>query len=215
MLIRYRGHSEFVLQAGRVTLVTDPFDAHVGYRMEDVAADAVLVSHGHGDHAFTEKVKGDPAVITGPGSFCPAPGVKVTGIRGCHDDQGGALRGENTVYVIEWEGLRLLHLGDQGCALTEEQKKSIGRVDILFVPVGGFFTMDGALAARTREALGARVTVPMHYKTRVNASWPISDESLFLERAGAENAPRVPLLRVTEQDISELPPVVVMTPECL
>ena len=211
MLITYHGHSEFYLEgANGFALLTDPYDAHVGYPMGEYRCDAVTVSHGHGDHNFTRKASGAPAIIDSAGEWHPAPEVKVTAIPSVHDDANGAKRGKNLIMKIEMEGLALVHLGDQGAPLTGGQIAALGRVDVLMIPVGGFYTIDAKTAFETVRALRPRVTIPMHYKTAVNAGWPISDEKEFLRLMGAEGLSPMPLLRVTKQDLSEQPALALM-----
>ena len=206
MLITYHGHSEFYLEtAGGFSLITDPYDAHVGYPMVSKAADAVTVSHGHGDHSFVEKVLGAPAIIDSAGEWHPAPDVRITAIPSVHDDADGAKRGKNLIMKIEMDGLTLAHLGDQGVKLTAEQVKALGRVDIMMVPVGGFYTVDAKTAREIVDQVNPRVVIPMHYKTDVNAGWPIGDETEFLRLMGAEGLAPLPLLRVTRGDLSEQP----------
>lgn len=211
MLIRYHGHSEFLLEsADGFSILTDPYDASVGYPMGEYAVDAVTVSHGHGDHNCTEKAKGDIAIVDGPGRFLLSPEVTVTAIPGFHDEVRGAKRGPNLLMKIEMEGLTLAHLGDAGTELTKEQLDALGGVDILMLPVGGFFTIDAETARRVVEQVKPRVVIPMHYKTAVNAGWPIADEKKFLRLMGAENAQAMPLLRVTKGDLSEQPRLALM-----
>ena len=211
MLITYHGHSEFYLEgADGFCLLTDPYDAHVGYPMGEYRADAVTVTHGHGDHNFVRKAAGTPAVIDSAGEWFPGPDVKVTAIPSVHDDAGGKKRGPNLIMKIEMEGLVLAHLGDQGAPLTESQIAALGAVDVLMIPVGGFYTIDAKTAYETAQALRPRVTIPMHYKTAVNASWPISDERDFLVLMGKPGLQAQPLLRVTKGDLSEQPSLVLM-----
>ena len=126
MLITYHGHSEFSLEgANGFTLLTDPYDAHVGYPMGEYRCDAVTVTHGHGDHSFTQKALGAPAIIDSAGVWRPAPEVKVTAIPSVHDDADGAKRGKNLLMKIEMEGLTLAHMGDQGAPLTGEQLSAL------------------------------------------------------------------------------------------
>lgn len=206
MLIMYHGHSEFYLEtAGGFALLTDPYDDHVGYPMGKYRADAVTVTHGHGDHSFTAKAQGNPAIIDSAGEWHPAPDVKVTAIPSVHDDDGGRKRGPNLIMKIEMEDLTLAHFGDQGAPLTAEQLQALGSVDIAMVPVGGFFTIDAQAARDLVRAVRPRIVIPMHYKTAVNAQWPIADETEFLRLMNAGDAKPMPLLRVTRGDLSEQP----------
>ena len=162
MLITYHGHSEFYLEAANgFALLTDPYDAHVGYPMGEYRADAVTVTHGHGDHNYTAKATGAPAIIDQAGEWYPAPEVKVTAIPSVHDDAGGAKRGPNLIMKIEMEGLTLVHLGDQGAPLTAEQIKAIGNADILMLPIGGFYTIDSQTAYGIVQAVKPRIV--SHY----------------------------------------------------
>ena len=206
MLIKWHGHSEFTLEcADGFTLLTDPFDAHTGYPMLNTRADAVTVSHGHGDHSEKSKALGTPAFIESEGKWQLAPDKTVTAIASFHDDAGGAKRGNNLIMKIEMDGLVVVHMGDIGTALTAEQRAAIGTPDILMLPVGGFFTVDAAAAAQMVSELAPRIVIPMHYKTRFNADWPIADEKEFAALMRERKPVTVPLLRVTAQDLSEQP----------
>ena len=208
MLITYHGHSEFYLEgAGGFALLTDPYDKSVGYPMGEYRADAVTVTHSHGDHNYTAKATGNPAVIDKAGEWYPAPEVKVTAIPSVHDTEGGAKRGPNLIMKIEMEGLTIVHLGDQGAPLTAEQTKAIEHADILMIPIGGFFTIDSKTAYETVQAVKPRVVIPMHYKTAYNADWPITDEEPFLRHYGEEEIYRGSILRVTAADLPCQPKV--------
>lgn len=209
MQILWRGHACFVLTSDEgVRIAMDPYDASVGYPMRTLEADAVLMSHGHADHSCCDMLRGEPGIIRTPGVHA-VRGVRITGFESWHDDQKGALRGANVMYRIEMDGVRILHAGDLGEMPETETLTRIGRVDVLMIPVGGTYTLDGVQAAQVARAIGAAVTVPMHFKTPCVA-YPITDERPFLAAMGTPDAPRVAELDVTPRSVRTLPRVAVM-----
>lgn len=165
MLIKWYGHSCFLITAASgARILTDPYDPSVGYPMHKIECDAVSVSHMHFDHNYFDMCAGDPVRITGPGEH-EAGGVSIRGVETAHDEVGGAKRGKNTVFIFELEDMRVMHAGDIGAMPDADTLAAIGPVDVLLVPVGGFYTIDGAGARELARLLGPKVTIPMHYKT--------------------------------------------------
>jgi len=163
--IRWLGHACFLITAGDGTrILTDPFDDTLGYDLPTVPADIVTVSHAHFDHNNVGAVQGSPDVVDSPGdrSF---GGVRIRGVQTCHDTKGGALRGRNIVFVIETDDITICHAGDLGHVPSDETAKSIGRVDVLLIPVGGTYTLDAKGAQEAARKLDPRIVIPMHYKT--------------------------------------------------
>jgi len=210
MLIQHIGHAEFLLESGNgFRLVTDPYDATCGYPLKPQRADAVLVSHHHHDHDAVDQVTGNPRVIDQPGTYTLESDIRVTAVKGFHDDVQGAKRGETLLFAIEMDGLKLVHLGDLGADLTPEQIAALKGPDVLMIPVGGFFTIDGDQAAAIAEKLEARIVLPMHYKTKFNAEWPISGPETFLKHYAEKDCCQGgEALRVTAKDLVCQPRVV-------
>lgn len=156
MKLTWYGHSCFLLETQLGSLVFDPYapGSVPGLRLPPLTADCVVCSHAHNDHSYARAVR-----LTGR-----EPSFALARFPLFHDDRGGALRGPNTATLVEAEGLRLVHLGDLGHALTASQVSAFGRVDVLLVPVGGYYTVDAAAAHQVCRDLGARVVVPMHYR---------------------------------------------------
>ncbi|BAF60870.1 predicted Zn-dependent hydrolases [Pelotomaculum thermopropionicum SI] len=181
MIIQWLGHACFLIafSDGRV-LMTDPFGPEVGYPRPAYPADVVTVSHQHFDHNAVKQVPGRPRVIEGEGRH-DLEGITITGVPSFHDSSKGGQRGKNTIFVIEAEGLRVCHLGDLGHVLEEEQVEQIGRVDVLMIPVGGFYTIGAGEAVRVVEQLKPKYVLPMHYKTSY-IDFPISTADDFLSR---------------------------------
>ena len=161
-------------------VVIDPFPEGFGYAAPTVEPVVCLVSHEHRDHNAVENLKGEPQVIRGVGKH-EAAGFSFLGVRTYHDDQQGAKRGPNTVFVWEMGGLRLAHLGDLGHLLTEEQLRQIGRADVIMIPVGGYYTIDAGQAIKVAKQLSAKVVLPMHYKTPAVPSLPIAGIDEFIK----------------------------------
>lgn len=185
MKIKYLGHAAFVLTSKAGTrIVLDPYqagayDGAVGYPPINETAEIVLLSHDHPDHGYAKAVKGKPQVISSAGSRS-VKNVKITGLVTFHDESRGSQRGENIIFTIEAEGLRVTHLGDLGHSLSEKQVEQIGKPDVLLVPVGGFFTIDAAAATAIAERLSAPIVIPMHYKTEC-CGFPIAPVDGFLK----------------------------------
>lgn len=214
MIISCIGHAEFLIELENgMRIVTDPYDDTCGYPVMDIRADAVLVSHGHHDHNAVENVQGASRIIDTVGEHTLAPDVRVTAVPCFHDEAGGSKRGRNLMFLIEAEGLRVAHLGDLGHLPTEEQAAALAPVDVLMLPVGGFYTIDAPTARETARMLQAQVILPMHYRTSANADWPIAPVEDFIGLYGG--AERLNLLRVCKGDMDCQPAVAVLEPQSL
>ena len=211
MLIRHIGHAEFLIETeSGVRIITDPYDASCGYPLKETAADVALVSHHHHDHDAVENLKGEPRIIDTAGVFTPEADVRITAVRGFHDDAGGSKRGETLLFLIETEGLKIAHLGDLGCMLNSEQLEILKKPDVLMIPVGGLYTIDAKQAKETAAQLGARIILPMHFRTEYNKDWPISDPEAFLSQYDPAGISRdAEALRVTKEDMECQPRIVV------
>src|SRR3990167_9310915 len=183
MVITWYGQSCFKIQSGETVLFTDPFNKEIGLTPPRGQADIVTVSHAHFDHNNCEALSGEPLIIEGPGEY-EAKKVEVKGVLSFHDDKEGKERGINTIYVIEVEGVKICHLGDFGQSkLTAEQVEKIDGVDILMIPVGGTYTIDGETAVEIINQVEPRIVIPMHYKISGLAA-KLDGVDVFLESMG-------------------------------
>lgn len=165
MDIYYIGHSSFRIVTKDVTLVTDPFDTKmVGLKFPTLSADITTISHQHADHNFLKALDNPGKVIDGPGEY-EVKRVSIFGLPSYHDDKKGAERGKNTMYVIEAEELKVVHLGDLGHKLSDSDIDAMGEVDVLMVPVGGKYTIDYKMAADVVRSIEPKIILPMHYQT--------------------------------------------------
>ncbi len=135
------------------------------------------MSHDHFDHNNVASVKGKPEVVRGTAEV---KGIKFRGISTYHDESQGEKRGKNTVFCFELDGLKICHLGDLGHPLADKQVSEIGEVDILLVPVGGFFTIDAPVASQVCSRLKPKAIIPMHFKTD-RCHLPIASVDEFLK----------------------------------
>jgi len=181
MKIKYLAHSSFLITADDGTrIITDPYapEKDFKYAPIDEAADIVTVSHDHFDHNNIAAVKGNPQVVRESGTV---KGITFKAVPTAHDDKNGSERGKNNVMCMVVSGVRIVHLGDLGHFLTDNQVTEIHKVHVLLVPVGGFFTIDAATATEVAEQVRARVIIPMHYKTDKSADMPIEGVDAFLK----------------------------------
>ena len=199
MTISYLGHSAFKIKGKEVAILIDPYDAQVGKnfpKQNDI--DLLLTTHGHFDHHNIEGVNGDYFHVDGPGEY-DVKNVSISGIFSFHDNVQGKERGTNTIYVIDLEGLTLCHLGDLGTTLSDEQVEAIGKVNILFIPVGGKYTIDAAAAAKVIAQIEPSMVIPMHYG---NAKLGLDDVDVFLKEMGVEKE-TTKTIKVTKEDFSD------------
>lgn len=169
MKVKFLGHASFLItsEAG-LRIMTDPyrpgcFDGGIKYDPITEEADIVTISHEHDDHNCTD-IQGNPVFVRGADKK-DIKGIEITGTSVFHDESGGTERGENTIFKIRVDGMNIVHLGDLGHPLSDQDVKEIGSVDVLFVPIGGYFTIDSELAESTVTQLNPKIVVPMHFKT--------------------------------------------------
>lgn len=167
MKVKYLGHATFVITSNKgVRIITDPYATGPDLTYGEITESAyiVTVSHYHHDHGNVAVVKGNPEVVNRAGRS-EAKGIGFKGIASYHDEAGGSLRGDNIIFCFEMDGVKVCHLGDLGHRLDDKQLKEIGSVDVLLIPVGGFYTIDAKVATEVCDQLKPRVIIPMHYKT--------------------------------------------------
>ncbi len=178
--VTWFGHSMFLLEDDRKRVLFDPFHSDmVGYSRPDVEADIVTVSHGHRDHNDVEIVGGDPAVFNQPGSY-EKDHVAIKGIQAYHDQKRGAERGVNVIFQVEMKGISFEHLGDLGHVPEGGLAQELTGADVLFIPVGGIFTIDADVAAEVVGRLRPRIAIPMHYGTP-DGNIPLGTEGPFIK----------------------------------
>jgi L-ascorbate metabolism protein UlaG (beta-lactamase superfamily) len=203
--IRWHGQSFFEIQSGKGTLLAvDPHNIEA-YGRREVKPDAVLMSHPHIDHTAAEPIVGFASVKKLHGIKGNAlklrdqefnefeetvKDIKIQCVGAYHDKVQGMTRGKTGIFILEVDGLRIVHLGDLGHTLTEGQLKKIGKVDVLMIPVGGIYTLNGAEAKEVVEQLKPRrYIIPMHYGTPVYDY--VLDEKEFLEDQPRERIKRL------------------------
>ncbi len=210
MEITWYGHSCFRLtERNFATVVTDPFNSKtIGYEPLKLKADIVTVSHDAPGHNFTDGVKGVTRVIDGPGEF-EIGGVFITGVQ---TDSGGKKKKDsphNTLYVFDYDGLTVAHLGDLQQVPSQAEIEALGTVNVALVPVGGGGGLNAAKAAEVVSLIEPNLVVPMHYST---PDVKVSLESLnkFLKEMGLGKTESQPSLKVTRSGLSEETRVVVL-----
>lgn len=192
MKIKWLGHSSFMITSDAgIRIITDPYEpAFVAaggpsYGEIKETADIVTVSHEHTDHNNVAAVRGKPEIVKGTAR---SKGIEFKGIPTYHDEAGGKKRGNNTILCFEVDGIRVCHLGDLGHRLSDRQVAELGNIDILLIPVGGFFTIDAKVTTEVCNQLKPRVILPMHYKTD-KCGFPIAGVDEFLR--GKEGVSRL------------------------
>jgi L-ascorbate metabolism protein UlaG (beta-lactamase superfamily) len=198
------------------TVVIDPFDDSVGYGHLIEYADALLITHHHFDHDNRSAVKARAKVldvVQSTGTQTVAGGLQVTGIASAHDKEGGQINGPNIIYLFVLGGLRCVHMGDVGTPeLTNFEKSMIGKVDVLFLPVGGVTTVNAEEAKQLVDELKPSVVFPMHYGNI--RFYPLDSVDRFAALFPKEQVRRLDTshVRLHQSDLTDTPVVYILRP---
>ncbi len=202
MTITWYGQSCFKIDTREATLAIDPFSKEIGLVPPRFQAAGVLITHAHPDHANAGAIAGEPRLIAGPGEY-ELKGVAIRGIPTFHDAHQGKERGLNTAFRIEADGITLAHLGDFGEPnMSEETAEALGDIDILLIPVGGTYTIDGATAAQIAHRIEPAIVIPMHYRLpglKVKLA-PVEE---FLKAYGTSKPEELEKLTVRKKDLAD------------
>lgn len=217
MEIKYLGHSAFLIKTKTAKIVTDPYDPDmVGLKFPKVEADVVTISHDHKDHNQFKNVSGiggvAPLMIDMPGEF-EKMGVRIFGFQTFHDKTKGSERGENIMYKFESEGISVLHCGDLGVIPDEAFLETVGEVDILLVPVGGFYTIDSDEAVSLVKKIEPSIVIPMHYKTDKSSKAgesKLAEVSEFTKKFGIDTVAPIPKLVYKKEELEQEMKVIVL-----
>lgn len=214
MIVRYLGHACFWVNTGKSTsVILDPYADYIPYQFPPMESDIVVCSHEHRDHSAVHRVNGNPMVVKRTAEFesefeipVQRTGETLTfvGLPTHHDNYSGRKRGPNTIWHFYLEGIHFAHLGDLGHLLTDAQLQRLGKIDVLFIPVGGKETIDPTEAVLVMNQLTPRLVFPMHYKTPAIEDHGLCDFTLedFTSRcSNVEDAATMAM----EVDLARLP----------
>ena len=206
MKIKWYGHAAFLITSDQDTkIIIDPYEpggfgGQLSYGKIKDQADFVITTHDHADHNYTKDLPGNPQIVKGSGHKM-VKGISIKGISTYHDPSKGSERGTNTIFTLKIDNIQCCHLGDLGHSLSDKELAEIGQVDILLIPVGGFFTIDPKEATLVAEQIKPKILIPMHFKTE-KCGFPISAVDDFLK--GKKNIKR-PKASETTFDKATLP----------
>lgn len=203
MEIKYLGHASFLIKTKSADLVIDPFGPSSGLKFPKIKADIVLVSHNHDDHNYVKGIEGDPVVFDWPGEY-DCRGVALRGFSTFHDGAHGAERGTNVMFKLTAEQMSVLHCGDLGHMLDDKLIDEIGNVDILCIPVGGYYTIDHQVALQLTKKIDPALVLPMHF-ARPGLDTKIAQHlkpvSEFLQAIGQSGATPQPKLAIKREEV--------------
>lgn len=202
MKLEWIGHACFRMTAGDGTVViTDPYDDSVGIEQPELRADLITMSHEHHDHNCMERIAGSPVIARGL-EEAAVGSVKTQAVGSFHDGERGAKRGPNAVRIFLIDGLKVVHMGDQGCMPDERVFSAIQGADVMMIPTGGTYTVDAQGAREIIQRAKPKCVVPMHVKTR-RCGYPIAPVTEFLRAMGAEGAQPVTQAEIVPGNVPE------------
>ena len=210
MEIVWYGHSCFrFIERGMAAVVTDPFDNEViGYEPLKLRADIVTVSHDAPGHNFTSVVKSANHKLVGPGEY-EIGGVFITGVQTDTNNKKNANKAANTLFLFDFDGLTIAHLGDLNQVPSQSEVEALGTVNVALVPVGGGNGLNAAKAAEVISLLEPNIVIPMHYASP-SGKLELDPLSKFLKEMGLTSQETVPSLKITRSGMPEETKVVIL-----
>ena len=200
MKLEWIGHACFKLEAqDGTTVITDPYDESVGIDMVPLYADLITMSHEHHDHCETSMIVGRPVIVHGT-QEAQVGSVTAKAVSSYHDDAVGAKRGTNVIRIFEIDGMKIVHMGDQGCMPDAAALEAIADADVMMIPVGGTYTVDAQGAKEIIERAKPRCVIPMHVKTK-RCPYPIAKVQEFLTLMNAEDEEAIDVLDLTKDTV--------------
>jgi L-ascorbate metabolism protein UlaG (beta-lactamase superfamily) len=208
--IRWHGHACFEI-TNEITLVTDPHDGKsIGIPAPNVAGDIILVSHDHYDHNKVKSVEKDSSKVITDVRKRTVLDVQINGYESFHDECCGDKRGTNIIYKFVYDDITFCHLGDLGHELDDKAVHQIGEIDILFIPIGGTYTIDAEQAWNIIHMIKPKIIIPIHYKIE-GLSLPIADIDMFLERSTYKTLKVGNEIDIEKEEIPKEPEIWVFT----
>ncbi len=210
MQINWYGHSCFRLRSRKGTVITDPYGDGIGYTVPRVRADIVTVSHDHPNHANVKAIKGKPRIVSGPGEY-EIKDIFIIGIPMPTNARKGENEERNVIYMFDFDGITVCHLGDLRRVPTQAQVEELTDVDVLLVPVGGGTTIGAAKALDMISLLEPKIVIPMHYRTEALKGVKLHSVDPFLKEMGAKGIEPQDLVKVTKGGLPAETQLVVMS----
>jgi L-ascorbate metabolism protein UlaG (beta-lactamase superfamily) len=209
MEITWYGHSCFRLtERNFATVVTDPFDHKaVGYDALKLKAEIVTVSHEAPGHSNTDAVKGSTHALTGAGEF-EIGGVFITAVQ-TGSGKKSKDKTRNTLYVFDYDGITVAHLGDMLEVPSQSEVEALGTVNVLLVPVGGGSSLNAAKAAEVVSLIEPNIVIPMHYATD-DSKVKLEALGKFLKEMGLGKVESQPSLKITRSSLPHETKVIVL-----
>ena len=210
MEIVWYGHSCFrFIERGMASVVTDPFDSDVvGFEPLKLRADIVTVSHDAPGHNFISAVKGTSHKLTGPGEF-EIGGVFITGVQTDANGKKPAEQPRNTLFLFDFDGLTIAHLGDLSQVPTQSEVEALGTVNVAVVPVGSGNGLNADKAAEVISLIEPNIVIPMHYGSKAG-KLDLEPLSKFLKEMGLPSHETIPSLKVSQSGLPEETKVIVL-----
>ncbi len=201
MTIQWLGQSAFKIQDKDLTIAIDPHDK-TGLKMPKFQADLLLITLDKEGYNNTSAIKGRPFIINGAGEY-EVKDVFIYGLYSYLDNKKGAEKGKMTSYIIEYNGIRVAHLGSIGQDnLTERQIEKLEGVDVLLIPVGGNLTINGTEAVKFISQIQPRIVIPMHYKIP-GLKVKIEPVDKFLKEFGITTPKKMDKLKIAKKDLPQ------------